>query len=117
MRTDTSDEETDEEVLSAAALESQLEQVTEEAVETLAQKEAEIERLQAELTAEREQRIECQEQFEAVESDVEELRENYVPIHAVETVLAKQGVSKDTVDDVIEAARAIEDNAEANVSE
>lgn len=117
MRPDTSDDETGEEVLTADALDTQLEQVKQQAVETLEQKEAEIERLQTELKTEREKRIECQEQFEQVKNDVEELRKNYVPINAVETVLAKQGVSKETVDDVIEAARVVEDNAEATVNE
>jgi len=117
MRPDTSDDETDREGLTADALETQLERVKQQTVETLEQKEAEIERLQTELEAEREQRVERQEQLEQLESNIGELRENYVPVHAVETVLAKQGVSKETVDDVIDAARAIEDNAEANVSE
>ncbi|MFC7134884.1 MULTISPECIES: hypothetical protein [Salinibaculum] len=117
MRPDTSDDETGEEALTADALVTQLEQVKAQAVEMLEQKEAEMERLQTELEAEREKRVECQERFEQVEKDVEELQENYVPINAVETVLVKQGVSNETVDDVIEAARAVEDNAEANVNE
>lgn len=116
MNPDASDAETSEEALSVDTLESQLDQLKQQLVGTLEQKEAEIERLEAELADEREHGVE-QERFEQLQDDVEKLQENYLPIHAVETVLAKQGVSKETIDDVIEAARVVEDDAESTVTE
>lgn len=114
MSPDPPDAEAGDEEYTADALERQLEQFKRQLVETIEQKDAEIERLKAELATEREQHDQ-QEQFEQLQDDIEELQENYISVYAVETVLAKQGVSRETIDDVIEAARVLEDNAEANI--